>query len=1483
MAEETRNSFVRQLIGASVFAALALVSVVMFLTIFAPKPRLEPLPAFRDYDRQAMHQAVAPEPVKGELETILGFGSRFIGQKGFYETEQYLRRAMQQAGLEVLEQKVQSVAPRTLERRIVLAEDGSELPGVQIYPFFPNHFQPMVTPKEGITGRLLVVNNDVLLKQSSFEDCIALVDTADPPDNFGSSWVKYAQVGFKAVIVTNSEGMEALDWKSMVNGGMVSSVPVNFVRLAANEKILSHAGKTVRLHVRTEYYNTDNTTLIGVLRAGEPANEALVVASEYDATSVLPDLAPGALPAVSVATQMALLKGIQSYQPKLKRDVVFVCSGSQMMSHDAMGRLLATLGHPMELENTLLRLQEEQNENEAALRKVEVISQCVAQAGFLTDGEQTRQASANLDSEQRAFLEEQLRYVLNTVVLERSEEQLGSRVAFIRTGGQDTRGPLFKAFIAAKAKYDQALTAAGYPMAKLVATQQALLEEAAVRDRCRQRFQELSKFHSTRAAQAKTDIQIHQLFGRYRRIICLAPNLAPADPEKTKSETLSFYMGDQVENNNFVQHPVINNLLMTVVQDAKLGDKLKYDPLQAKHSGWANPKVAGLPVLTKYWNTMSYPAFAIVNTDRTESYQLFGFPVEKPFMRNLETIRNSLQVTGDAVLSLAFGDGTFLPPTKTRRYSFSGRVYAANVGQSIVPNYPVAGALFGSKLLGGGMNKAGYFTHVMLFTDPYGRYTLPDSVADVNANGTTYSPNAVWYGPGGLIRLVKDEGPQGQAVYKSMDLNLWIQNTTNVNIVVFRAAGVSILDLVNPQTLKAYAGVEFITRDGLSPFIRVNSCAVEDINTTFIEPDRYFYAKLRAGSAENPLVQSTRAFILGVGEPGYTPDPSKEIDGRGYLAYDTPLILDVPRKVAESMSWVNGNRLALQDREGMADERTNAFQAKVGELLKASGAADLAKHQQVLLSRDAVTYATLNHPVLRDSIFEAVVGILWYLGLLVPFVFFFEKLVFGYTDIRKQLAAEAVIFLVVFVLLRMLHPAFEMIRSSLMILLGFVILLIAGGITAIFSGKFQENLEELRKQRGKVAAAEVNTMGVIGTAFMLGLNNMHRRRVRTGLTCATLVLITFAMICFTSIQSNLVDTATAMGKAPYQGFLVKGEQYYPVTGGELFALQTKFGHEHKVAARYMWVGERTWEQQQFNPEFEIIHEPKGGASTKVLFDSTLIFSDEEPLQDRIKLVAGKGWFTKEQTKTSEAPPPVIIPDTMARKLGISAESVNQGGPTVKINGKPCLVYGIFDAAAFGLLRDLDGRPLLPFDVEGMVNVRMSAALDVLATETDPLLGPDVVVLAARDPGASVPHGSKSTARMVSVAVSLDSLAYKPAKAIIDQFLEQGGQSVYYGLDGVAYLGKRAHASAALRDCWSLLIPLIIAALTVLNTMRGSVYASVRTRSSSTTPWASPPRYVFFMFFAEAFVYAVVGFRLGIHPQPGNGAVVDHAGVDRWAV
>ncbi|MCX5659875.1 MAG: hypothetical protein NTW19_09155 [Planctomycetota bacterium] len=1476
------NNLVRQLVGVALFLALTLAAVVVFLRVFAPREPLAKLPPLHGFDPAAMRAAVTPEAVAAQQELITSFGSRLLGQEGFYKTGDEIRRQMTDAGLEVFEQSLATVAPKTLDRAIEPIDDAGPLEGVAVYPFLPNFLQPMVTPAEGLTGTLLVVNSKRMLSRERFDDAIAVVDLAEPPETFGSSWTKYAQVGFKAVILTNSLGFEKIDFATG-NAGAIRA-PVNFVRLAAGPEILACDGRKVRLRVRTAFEDMPNTTLVGVLHSDKPTKEALVLNAAYDAPSTLPDLAPGVLAAVSPAVQLQLIKGLSAYKGTLKRDVVFVFNGSQSYGHHAVNVLLQSIGSGLDPEGARIRIARDLAADRAALLSVAAAEKTLASPGFLEEMKATEAAVAALSPADRDFTDEQFRFVLNTLVEERSEAQLQARLEFLRTG-QDPKGEPFRQYMAAKATYDAAMDVAGYQISRLAEKRASFAKEADVPGRLQRRLELLLAFHESSIDAGEKALKLHALFRNYDKIAVLASHLLPADPEKVKGEAMTFYMGEGVENEAYVQHPSVNNLVLAVIQAGGLGKSLRFDPMQsARHGIWANPKIAGIPVEVDFWNLAGYPGFTLVNSDRTDSYALYGSPIEKPFMREMGTITTSLQAVGDTALSMALGLGDFLPSPKPKSYTFNGKALVANVGQSIVPNFPLAGGIVCCKTTGAFATAHGCVPLLMLRTDPYGRYCLPESVARFTPD-LAYSPGAVGYGPDGLIRLIKDESKVGQEAYRSSNISLWVASPENVNIVTFRAAPVTVFDLINPQTLKAYTSVELIDREGLSGLGRINTCPADDLITTFVEPDKFFFIKLRAGSPDNELVQATRAFILGdmrAGAPSragsngapYAPDPSKEIDGPGFLVSDTPLLLDIPRRIAESMASVNGRRLELQNKYAMADQRTNDFHERTLAYISEASAPGLPKHEQTLAARDAVTYATLNHPVLRRSITEAVVGILWYLGLLVPFVFFFEKLVFGFSDIRRQLAAHAAIFLSVFLLLWLLHPAFQMIRSSIMILLGFVIMLISGGITLLSTGKFQENLESLRKRRGIVTSAEANTMGVIGTAFMLGLNNMHRRRVRTGLTCATLVLITFAMICFTSIQSNLVDKAVALGKAPFQGFLVRSENFAPVSGGELFSLQTKFGQAYKVAPRYMYVGERTWQQQQFNPEFDIVFEPEGATPARIQFKSMLVFAPDEPLRGHINLAGGRGWFTKEQVKApGDKPLPVAIPDVMARKLNITPAMIEAEPPKVKINGKPCEVVGIFDASEFSRLHDITGRGLLPFDVEGMVNVR-KVGDEVLADEdTDPMLSAEQVVLTCKGFPGEVPHGRQ---RMVSVAVALEGLSYKKARDTIDGFLEQSGRSAYYGLDGVAYLGKRARENS-FAGLLELIIPLVIAALTVLNTMRGSVYER-RDEIFVYNAVGIAPRYVFFMFFAEAFVYAVVGSVLGYILSQGTGRILTTLGL-----
>lgn len=1502
-SEPTANaSGLPGVVGRSVcalaFLLLTLASMVFYMRLVAPEPPPEVMKPFVGYSVDPMQEALAPDLVRAEMEHIVSFGSRFMGQPGWKKAENYIRDEFKKAGLEVLEQHNITAAPKTIIREISTPE-GELLPDVEIYPFMPNHLQPQVTPEEGVVGRVILMTSATLLSEVDFSDGIGLIH-CDPDmviEEYGYNFIKYAQLGLKALLVSHPDGFDAIEWHKLVQRhiGMVTSVPINYPRLAATEGVFNYIGKRVRIRVRTEYVPVTNSTLIGVLRAEKPAAEALIITSPYDAAAILPDLAVTPLQALHSANLLCMARGMAQYRSSLKRDVIFVASGSQMMGNSGVNSILRVLGsNPAgSTENRLLvalgigdddeaaegsqgkvdlrlgPIQRELEEHEARLEEVIAVLKAFEDDAFMVDPSKTDEAIHGTPAETVTFFEEQYEYVLNTLIFEASEPKLMAKIDVERIYGADPDSAEMKEYLVHKNEYDHVLAGAGYSPTNLLESKADFAEEYQVRRRLLERFEELREHHEFRRLQLGEDIAVVNLLVPYAERVIMEPRPVPSYKGGDK-EQLSFGIGDW--RLTPPKASVYQSVLSSAIDRLGVSSQVTLPPLGKRQDAFIGPHMGvGLPRWSmRLWGWFEYPIAMVVNLKRVDSYLRISAPVELPFMRDIDSIQHTLSVLGETAASLAHGNGAFPPARRFRPFSFGGQVFVSNVGKSIVPNYPLKHALLSNRGLpaGGNFEWPGYFVHPIIRADVYGRYNLPNEASDFIvwnnywAGGRNYSPIAVGYGDDGVIAYMKDEGEEGQRLYKSVGLNVVNrQQLKRVNIVTFRAAPVSVFDLTNPQTLKNYTGVELVSKSGLTTFNKQCAFTINGAICNYIEPDERYYMKLKSGAPDNENAQVTRGFMLGADEC-YELDSEKEIDGPGYLAIDTPIASNIAFEVAHSMVEVNQKRLDLQRHYGMADERTIHFHDQSTSHAIVSETGDLSHREATLEARDAVTYATLDHPVLRESIFEAVIGILWYLALLVPFVFFFEKLVFGFTDIRKQITAQSITFIVVFGLLKLLHPAFEMIRSSLMILLGFVIILISGGITMLFIGKFRENFEDLRKQQGRVRAAEVNTLGVIGVAFMLGLNNMHRRAVRTGLTCATLVLMTFVMICFTSVDTDVVDSTVAIGKAPYQGILYKEDKFRPVTSGP--ALTEKYGERFDICLRKMTLG-REWRSTLLNPDLQATHED-GERVNVVPFDSILQFNAEEPLQSEIKFLTNRGWFTEAQDLDSEDPYAVMIPDQMALKLGVSPEDVNTTDIIVEINGRDCMIQGIFDSVAFDSLRGIDGTDLLPFDVESMTIIQRQLWQVLAEVDSPRIAARNLVMFTNRQLSIEVENCEMS--RPVSLVINMPDLPYKEAKTEIESFLEQSGRTAYYGLDGIAYQGERTR-KRTMAGLIEMLIPLIIAALTVLNTMKGSVYER-REEIFVYNAVGIAPKFVFFMFFAEAFVYAVVGSVLGYILSQGTG-------------
>ncbi len=896
-----------RLVRAAAFLAalgLALAGVVLFLRVFVPEPHLKPMTPAGGYSIDAMRQAVSPENVRAEAEKILAFGSRYMGQPGYYDVEDYIRKTYEEAGLEVYEQTNWTAAPRTLYSEFIPLDQSAQDPKPEIpkvYPFLPNHMQPMVTPPEGLDGQLVLATEELLQSETRFDDAIALIDLRDEmvPKDWGPTWLPYARLGFKALIVAHPGGFEAIPWHRMHwRGrieGMAASVPVNYVRLAATEEIFDYIGQRIRLRVKTIFDNVRNTTVLGLLRSGEstpdnPARDVLLVEASYDAPSYLPDLAMGGMQALNSAVQLSILKGLLPYKKTLKRDVLFMSGGARTMAADDENnvvrvlntntakakdnRLVAALrlgkeeeGAQATDEGSSLRMRpwlNRDNTNKETFERVRVLRALIDTPGFMLDTQATVDAIKGLDRDTKRFFDKQYQYTMNSLILEHSEKRLQAKIAFERKEHLGLDSDVFREYQTVRKRYERIVAAASYSIKNLLNNKNDFIEEHGMLRRLRERFDELAAYHERRKMQLAQDMDIVNLFAPYRNTLVVKLHLAPAFSEDQREEVLSFDSGQSILE---AQAHTFKSVLSHAKELLALDEKLDIAPLSRWHYNQFCAEIGQRPT-SFIFAEAGFPTYTMANFERGKSYRRHAYPVDLPFVKDCQWLEHSMAVTAVGTLSLAHGSGTF-PPTLTAdfsRASFGGSVLLSGVGQSIVPNYPLKNALVGCRpdRNAGSFGKPGYYEHPFIFTDPYGRYDLPNNASDFPNYQITwllggYSPLAVGYGENGLIAYMKDEGEEGQRLFKSVKVNRWnLSKLKNTIIVTFRATPVSILDLTNPQTMKDYTRVTFIEREGLREFRKTATVQDTGVTTTFVEPDEHFYVKLEAGTLDNEYAQVTR-------------------------------------------------------------------------------------------------------------------------------------------------------------------------------------------------------------------------------------------------------------------------------------------------------------------------------------------------------------------------------------------------------------------------------------------------------------------------------------------------------------------------------------------------------------------------------------------------------------------------------------------------
>ena len=457
-------------------------------------------------------------------------------------------------------------------------------------------------------------------------------------------------------------------------------------------------------------------------------------------------------------------------------------------------------------------------------------------------------------------------------------------------------------------------------------------------------------------------------------------------------------------------------------------------------------------------------------------------------------------------------------------------------------------------------------------------------------------------------------------------------------------------------------------------------------------------------------------------------------------------------------------------------------------------------------------------------------GALFLLAVLLPFAYFAERLFFGFVDLRHQVVGYFGLFLCGFGALRYLHPAFELSISPVIILLGFIILALGLLVTSLGMSRLNRELQELSsKRRGR---GVMRRGGTLLTSIAVGLAHMRRRPWRTGMTCITLILLTFSVLSFTSVRSTLRTNQVEIGgHADYTGAVVRmpGWKTMELKGYRL--LRDWFGTER--------VAPRAWKAvKSLSASYRIAREDQDEVAISVWGFTGLMPAEQHLTGLQQGLVAGR-WLGEGEEDVC------LLPVGLAAALDIDVEALSTA--EVRIFGEVFRVIGLLADDALDR-RDLSGEPLTPLDPEAQqpVEAEVGGGRGQLMPFAH-LPGSTIVVM----PFASLMRWEGASLASVGIGFTPTVAQWE-----MQQLAETLDLNLFVGLGGQRFLVNTVGV-ASVSGLGQLIVPLAIAALIVFNTMLGAVYE--RTREIGTfNAVGLAPGHVSGLFMAEAVALGVIG-------------------------
>ena len=702
----------------------------------------------------------------------------------------------------------------------------------------------------------------------------------------------------------------------------------------------------------------------------------------------------------------------------------------------------------------------------------------------------------------------------------------------------------------------------------------------------------------------------------------------------------------------------------------------------------------------------------------------------------------------------------------------------------------------------------------------------------------------------GRIVYAPDLGEEGNATFP-----LAVPNSSKVNNtiqVLFPCEEINLFDIVDPGVFVALDNLTVLGRDN-SPLRKYGAAFVEDQSffgnwmtnaaVVFAKPEDRVKMFMSTGPrGVKYLLTNTPESWLDDPPENITDEVMALAQGRGFTT-DQGLILHPFYQSALDLWSLNRARLMKLEDHGVTNARAAELHEESTRSLRAARAAleDRRYDTFAARSREAWGFEARAYPDVRYAADDTVDGIVFYFMLLVPFCFFLERLFFGFTDIRKRLLSVGVIFAAVFMLLQNVHPAFQLSLTPYMVFLAFIILALALIIITMIVTRFDTEMKNLTRSAAGLHEADIGRLSATAVAISLGISNLRKRKMRTALTAVTLTLLTFTVLSFTSFRTGIqFYTLDRENTPPYNGILMRSLSWHSLPTSFLPYVENAFGDRVDVVPR-SW-----YEAEDMTSPYIDLRAPGTGAATTVQI--LLGLHAAEPTitgLDRFLLPGGR-WFAPDERAAC------LLPTELAARLNVKPEDV--GTAEVEILGGRYTVIGLLDSEGLDAYRDMDDESIMP------ASFSMTRSL----TEMDEEVFMSTIQVSEHVPSRNVlilPYRQtldlNGSTRSVAITGFGDGDQLRNA---VEAFMSRVLLAVFVGMeDGVKVYSSLGATSVS--GLANLIIPVLIAAFLVLNTMMGAVFERFREIGVYSAVGLAP-NHVAALFIAEAAVFATLGAVFG---------------------